>query len=79
MSEAKVFRVKGYVKKPLADLHFSEDVRALKKEHALEKIYSEFGSRHKARRREVKITEVEEVKPTELAKAPEKGRGRRGK
>lgn len=36
-------------------------VRALKPEHALERVYSELGSRHKLRRRHIRITNVREV------------------
>jgi large subunit ribosomal protein LX len=36
-------------------------VRALKPEHALERVYSELGSRHKLRRRHIRITSVREV------------------
>ncbi len=36
-------------------------VRALKPEHALERVYSELGSRHKLRRRHIRIVSVREV------------------
>jgi large subunit ribosomal protein LX len=40
---------------------FTVYVRALKPEHALEKVYSDLGSRHKLRRRHIRIHKVEEV------------------
>jgi ribosomal protein L20A (L18A) len=42
---------------------FTKEVAATKSEDALEKIYAEFGSRHKAKRFQIKIVKVEEVKP----------------
>jgi len=36
-------------------------VRALKPEHALERVYSELGSRHKLRRKHIRVTSVREV------------------
>ena len=40
---------------------FTTYVRALKKEDALEKVYSEYGSHHKLKRYHIKIESVEEV------------------
>jgi len=65
MSQVKVFRVKG--KMLLSHDRFPEwrpfsvYVRALKKEHALEKVYSDLGSRHKLKRYHIRIDEIEEV------------------
>ncbi len=36
-------------------------IRALKPEHALERVYSELGSRHKLRRSHIKVSSVREV------------------
>jgi len=36
-------------------------VRALKPEHALERVYSELGSRHKLRRKHIRVASVREV------------------
>ena len=36
-------------------------IRAVKKEHAIEKVYSDLGSRHKLKRYHIKIEKVEEV------------------
>ncbi len=65
MSEVKTYLVRG--KMLLSHDRFPEwrkfeiYVRALKPEHALEKIYSELGSRHKLKRYHIKIEEVKEV------------------
>lgn len=44
---------------------FRKEVIALKPEHALEKIYSELGSRHKLRRKHIRITSIKEISPEE--------------
>lgn len=61
MGEVKVFRLKGKMRKPLKDLTFTREVVALTKEHALEKVYSEMGSRHKVSRKELTVETVEEI------------------
>jgi ribosomal protein L20A (L18A) len=43
-------------------LTFNKLVSATKKEHAIERIYSELGSRHRAKRYEIKITTISEEK-----------------
>ena len=62
MSQVKTFRVTGYIKKSGRRISFTRDLKALKESDALEKIYSEIGSRHKARRFDIKVTEVKETK-----------------
>jgi len=65
VSEVKTFRVQGR----MLISHdrfpewrkFSIYVRALRPEHALEKVYSELGSRHKLKRYHIRIERVEEV------------------
>lgn len=42
---------------------FVKEIRALKLEHALEKLYSELGSKHKVKRAHIKILKVEEIPP----------------
>ena len=65
MSEVKIFKISG--KMLLSHDRFPEwrkftlYVRALKESHALEKVYSELGSRHKLKRYHIKIEKVEEV------------------
>ncbi|MBS7657833.1 MAG: 50S ribosomal protein L18Ae [Candidatus Bathyarchaeia archaeon] len=60
LSEVKNFKVYGEIKKGKFKMPFSKLVKALKVNDALEKIYCEFGSRHKAKRFEVKIIKVEQ-------------------
>ena len=65
MSEVKIFRVSGKITKPNFRTEFEKEVRALKPEHAIEKIYMELGSRHRVKRTHIKILKVEEIKPEE--------------
>ncbi len=65
MSDVKIYRVKGRMM--LSHDKFPEwrkfevYVRAVKKEHAVEKVYSDLGSRHKLKRYHIRIEKVEEV------------------
>ncbi len=66
MSEVKVFRVTGEIRKPNYQTGFRKEVRAVKPEDAVEKIYTEVGSKHRAKRFQIKIIKVEEVPPEEI-------------
>ncbi len=63
----KIFRVKGEIMKKhfFEPLIFDKLVSATKEEHAVEKIYSEMGSRHRAKRHQISIQSVEEEQPEE--------------
>ena len=63
MVQSRIFKISGEIKKPRMTFPFAKEVAATKTEDALEKIYAEFGSRHKAKRFQIKIVKVEEVKP----------------
>jgi len=69
MSEVKVFRVAGRIDKPglFEPITFKKEIAAAKEAHALEKIYAEMGSKHRAKRFQIKIHSVEEVEPEEEA------------
>ncbi len=56
----KVFRVRGEVRKKkfFEPLVFDKRVVALKESHALERVYAEMGSRHRAKRSEIIIHSV---------------------
>jgi len=60
--EVKTFRVTGEVKKPRATIPFALEIRATKDRDAIEKLYTDLGSRHKATRLEIKIKKIEELK-----------------
>ena len=67
MSEVKSFRIFGEIVKPklFAPIKFMKEIPATKPSHAIEKIYADLGSRHRAKRHEIRILRVEEVEPGE--------------
>ncbi|MDH5783202.1 MAG: 50S ribosomal protein L18Ae [Candidatus Bathyarchaeota archaeon] len=66
MSEVKVFRITGKIDKPNWKTNFRKEVRALKPEDAVEKIYKELGSKHRVKRFQIKILKVKEISPEEV-------------
>ena len=66
MSEVKVFRVVGKIRKPNFQTEFRKEVRALKPEDAVEKVYMLLGSKHRVKRFQIKISKVEEIGPEEI-------------
>ena len=66
MSEVKVFRVIGKIRKPNFQTEFRKEVRALKPEDAVEKVYMLLGSKHRVKRFQIKIFKVEEIAPGEI-------------
>lgn len=61
MSQVKVFRITGDLRKRGENLPFKKEIRAMKKEDALQHLYAEMGSRHKARRFEIRVQTIEEL------------------
>ena len=66
MSEVKVFRVIGKIRKPNFQTEFRKEVRALKPEDAVEKVYMLIGSKHRVKRFQMSISKVEELAPNEI-------------
>ncbi len=66
MSKLKVFRVTGEIRKPNLETSFKKEVLVAKPEHAVERVYAELGSKHRAKRFHIKIIKVEEVPPEEI-------------
>ncbi|MEM0313106.1 MAG: 50S ribosomal protein L18Ae [Candidatus Bathyarchaeia archaeon] len=66
MSKLKVFRITGEIQKPNLQTSFRREVVALKPEHAVEKVYTELGSKHRVKRFQIRITSVEEIPPEEV-------------
>jgi large subunit ribosomal protein LX len=66
MSEVKVYRVSGNIKKPNFNTEFQKEVRALNPEDATEKIYMLLGSKHRVKRFQMKISKVEEIDPKDI-------------
>jgi large subunit ribosomal protein LX len=66
MSQVKIFRVSGRIAKPNWKTSFERELRAMKPEDAVETVYKELGSRHRAKRFQIKIDAVVEVTPEEI-------------
>jgi ribosomal protein L20A (L18A) len=63
--EVKHYLVSGFFSKKKAHQKFSNQVGAVKKEDAIEKVVSEIGGRFKVKRAMIKVEKVEEVKAKE--------------
>ena len=59
---SKAYRVKGEIMKRrfFEPLTFNTLIVAVKEEHAIERIYAEMGSRHRAKRTEINIQSITE-------------------
>ena len=66
MSEVKVFRVVGKITKPNFQTDFKKEIRALKPEQAVERVYMEIGSKHRVKRFQINVVKVEEIRPEEI-------------
>ena len=66
MNEIKTYRVTGKIAKPNWQTNFQKELRAMKQEEAVERVYKELGSKHRAKRFQIKILKVEEIKPEEI-------------
>jgi large subunit ribosomal protein LX len=62
----KVFRVTGEIRKPNLKTSFRKEIITAKPEHAVEKVYTELGSKHRVKRFQIKIISVEEVPTDEI-------------
>jgi large subunit ribosomal protein LX len=62
----KVFRVTGEINKPNLSTSFAKELLAEKSEHAIEKVYTEIGSRHRVKRCHIKIESTVEVPTDEI-------------
>ncbi len=68
MSEVKLYRVTGRIKKPNFKTGFRKEIKATKPEEALEQVYKTIGSKHRVKRFYIEIEKVEEV-PAENAQS----------
>ncbi len=66
MIRAKFYRVEGYYVKKGRKIFFRKDYCDLDESKALEKMYSEIGSKHRVKRSEIKGIKVRELKPDEI-------------
>jgi ribosomal protein L20A (L18A) len=67
MSEIKIFRITGQINKThfFEPIKFRKDIAASKELHAIEKIYAEMGSRHRAKRHQITILQIKEIESEE--------------
>ena len=61
----KAFRARGTFRAGNKDQDFTVDIVAKDKDDAMERVFSNFGSRHRASRRFVFIDEVKKIDPSE--------------
>ena len=61
-----MFRVVGRITKPNYMTDFRKEIRALKPEEAVEWVYKEIGSKHKAKRVQIKVLKVDEITVEEI-------------
>ena len=63
---SKVWRVTGEYRKKKRTFTSRKEMIALKESHVRERIFSDLGSRHRVKRREIEIQTIEEIKPEEV-------------
>lgn len=63
----QVYRVRGWFKQGFQRQKFTRELFALSNEQALERIYSDLGSKHKLKRNQIHIEEITEIKPEEVS------------
>ena len=68
MAKMRVYRVSGtFPMGMVKNQRFSKDVLGSSKEDAMERVYSDLGSKHKVKRRFINIEEVKEIKPDDIS------------
>ena len=69
MEAIKTFRIKRWFKQRKRRQPFTKEIRALTEKQAMERLYSDLGSRHRAKRGLIHVDELAVVEPEE-AKEP---------
>lgn len=62
----QIYRISGRFRQGLYSQRFTREMLALSKEQALERVYSEFGSRNRLKRNQINIVEIAEIKPEDV-------------
>ncbi len=62
----KPFRVSGTIPMGRRTQRFAKEVAARDSDHALEIVLSDLGSKHRLRRRQVRVAKVEELTPDQV-------------
>ncbi|MFX1246484.1 MAG: 50S ribosomal protein L18Ae [Promethearchaeota archaeon] len=65
----KIFRISGFFKQRRQTTSFSKELCALTEEQAKDKLFSEFGSRNRLKRRQIRITSIDEISPENITDA----------
>lgn len=70
MSEVKTFRITGEIKKPSGNIRFTKEFKGTEQKQAIDTLYSELGSKHKAKRFQITISKIDEQRssPEKTAK-----------
>ena len=63
----KIYRISGFFKQRRETTSFSKELCALTEEQAKDKLFSEFGSRNRLKRRQIRIISIDEISPQEIA------------
>ncbi|NHI83445.1 MAG: 50S ribosomal protein L18a [Candidatus Thorarchaeota archaeon] len=63
---SKIWRATGEYGKKRRRFRFMKEMIAMKEAHVRERLYSEIGSRHRVKRKDITIEEVVEIQPEEL-------------
>ena len=75
MSEVKTFIIRGELRKSGEAHPFKKELRAMKKEDALSQLYADMGSRHKAKKFDIKVIGIEEALPSITISEPPQTKG----
>ncbi len=62
----KIYRILGFFKQRRETTSFSKELCALTEEQAKDKLFSEFGSRNRLKRRQIRIISIDEISPQEI-------------
>jgi large subunit ribosomal protein LX len=62
----QIFRIRGWFRQGLYVQKFTRELLATSRESALERVFSELGSKHKLRRNQIHIEGVVEINPEEV-------------
>lgn len=62
----KIFRISGFFRKRRQTTPFSKEFCALTEEQAKDKLFTEFGSRNRLKRRKIQITSIFKISPEEI-------------
>ncbi|MHA2243733.1 MAG: 50S ribosomal protein L18Ae [Candidatus Hodarchaeales archaeon] len=62
----KIFRISGFFKQRRQTSSFSKEFCALTEEQAKDKLFTEFGSRNRLKRQQIRITSIHKITPEEI-------------